>query len=105
MSIALISLSEKDLPFVIEEKAFICPICGGKLVVEDIDEWEEEDGRVTESGFHINCATEPDIDGDLDEFMEWVNWHWSMPYVDWLPLQSRVYEWFDARYRYRFEEG
>ncbi len=95
-------LTSKDLPLVITEKAFCCPDCGGRLVVEDIDEWETEGGRVTESGFHINCEAEPDIGSDKWE--DWDQQHWSHPYGDWLPLESRVYEWFDRRYRYSPDE-
>jgi hypothetical protein len=81
----------------------VCPICGRHLIIEDIDEWEIEppnEGRVTEGGFHITCHTQPDIDDtDDDYFHEWFNWHYSMPYVDWLPVEVRVYRWFDRRYR------
>ena len=76
-----------------------CPICGAPVLVGDFDEWETETGAVTECGFHIDCKNEPDEDDE--EYDDWFNGHWSMPYVDWLPLQTRLYEWFTARYRLR----
>ena len=75
----------------------VCPICDAPLVIEDIDEWEEETGRVTDGGFHINCSTEPDIDDE--EWNDWFDRHWSTPYIDWLPVEQLVYRWFDKRYR------
>ena len=74
-----------------------CPLCGAKLVIEDIDEWELATGRVTEAGLHITCSTQPEPD-DTD-FCNWWNWHYQTPYVDWLPICQRVYGWFDSRYR------
>jgi len=76
----------------------ICPICGAGLIIEDIDEWETELGRVTEAGLHIACSQAPDIGSDGWE--DWFKWHYNMPYVDWLPVDVTVYKWFDKRYRY-----
>ena len=45
---------------VIPPDVAVCPICKASLVIEDIDEWETETGRVTEAGFHIDCSTAPD---------------------------------------------
>lgn len=73
-----------------------CPICGGH-VVAFFDEWEEETGKPTEAGFHIDCKDEPDEEGD--EYDDWLNAHWSTPYIDWLPLEGRLYRWFVERYR------
>lgn len=75
----------------------VCPICDQPLIIEDIDEWHTGTGRVTEGGFHITCSSQPDFDSD--DFDEWIDWHYSMPYVDWLPVQIKVYRWFDKRFR------
>jgi len=77
----------------------VCPICKAKLIIEGIDEWETETGRVTEGGFHITCKTQPEPDGTNQD--NWWNWHYQMPYVDWLPVQMQVYEWFNSNYRLR----
>ena len=75
----------------------VCPICGAELVIDEIDEYEVDTGRVTECGLRINCSTEPDIDSD--DWWPWHNRHWSTPYIDWLPIHTRVYRWFDKEYR------
>ncbi len=75
----------------------VCPKCGAQLVIGDIDDWEIETGRVTEGGLNITCEKEPDIDSK--EWREWFNWHYSMPNVDWLPVDAAVYKWFDESYR------
>ncbi len=93
--------NSKEIP-VIPPELFVCPICGANLVIEDIDEWEVETGRVTEGGFHINCSTEPDIDDET--WGDWFNSHWSIPYVDWFPLQMKVYRWFDESYRVKQDD-
>ena len=79
----------------------VCPKCGGRVVIKDIDEWEQlEDGgwAASEGGVHVNCETEPDI--DMGDWEAWNNWHWDMPYVDWLPLEMRVYKWLSENYRF-----
>lgn len=88
------TINRSKLPEIPQEIA-VCPICGEPIVIDDIDEWESETGRVTECGLHINCVTEPDDPNDHN----WWNWHYQMPYVDWLPVQQRVYQWFDQNFR------
>lgn len=73
-----------------------CPICGAAVIVGDFDEYETETGLVTESGFHIDCETEPEFDDP--DYDDWFNSHWSMPYVDWLPLEVSLHQWFNRRY-------
>ena len=87
---------ESEVP-TIPANVAICPICKAPVIIEDIDEWETKTGRVTQSGFHIDCSTEPDIDSI--EWNDWFDSHWSTPYIDWLPVEIRVYRWFDERYR------
>lgn len=85
-----------DLPDIPQNIA-VCPMCAAPLVIEYIEEWETETGRVTETGLHIACQLEPDIDSD--EWEEWHRWHYRMPYADWLPVCRKVYAWFDNRFR------
>lgn len=95
----------KNEPPEIPKEVATCRVCGGQLVIEDIDTWfvNGDLGRVTESGLHINCETEPYIDSE--DWSSWHHGHWSMPYVDWLPVQRFVYKWFDRRYRMRLEQA
>ena len=79
----------------------VCPICGAEAVIEDMDEWEQEDDgswSVSEGGLHLSCITEPDIDSR--EWRGWFSCHFSMPYVDWLPLQIKIHKWLNANYRF-----
>ena len=90
---------DRNEPPEISEWVGVCPICKAALVIEDIDEYEAATGRVTEGGLHITCITQPDFDEDDDDYEEWFRGHYAMPYVDWLPVNRKVYGWFDKRYR------
>lgn len=92
---------DRDNPPEIPESIAVCPKCEAGLIIDDIDEYDPDTGQVTEAGFHINCSTVPDPDSKGVD--EWWNWHFDMPYVDWLPVKKRVYTWFDSRYRLRLE--
>jgi hypothetical protein len=80
----------------IPQSVAACPICGAGIHITDIDEWYDD--GTTES-VHINCTTEPDINGDSGKWYEWQRGHWSTPYIDWLPVEKRVTDWFNACYR------
>lgn len=81
---------EIDEPLAIPQSVAACPKCGKTLIITEINEWGE-DGLSTEHGFFYTCISEPDIDSD--EWGEWHRWHFDMPYVYWLPLQTPVYKW------------
>ena len=90
-----------DALLLLPQDLFPCPICGAQLCV-DPEEWEtDEEGRwqLTEPGFHLECTTEPDLDGD--DWEAWHRWHYAMPYGDWLPLEATVLPWINARYRWQ----
>ena len=80
-----------ELPF----PKFKCPKCGAKIYIDEIDEWETATGIIMTA--HINCITEPPIGSRRWE--DWFNWHWDMPYVDWMPLEIDVIEWLKNNYR------
>ena len=88
----------------IDPKKLCCPICGEALTV-DIDEWEQyEDGTwgASETGVHCSCITEPDFDDD--NYDEWLNHHFNMPYVDWLPIDTIVYVALKKHVRFEMEK-
>ena len=66
-----------------------CPVCGAKVIVTNVTEWESESGRPLT--IEYDCETEPDIDGD--DWWDWHRGHWNMPYVDWLPWEKRALDW------------
>lgn len=79
------------ISFNIPTEVAVCPICGAPIEIEEITEWETATGIPTESGFHINCSTQPGV--GTPEAEPWWNSHWSAPYVDWVPLNDPVYKW------------
>jgi|GEM_PF-6715462 hypothetical protein len=91
------TLTDEDhgKPIPIPRTVATCPICDANIVIEEVHEWECEGGKPV--GISVQCVTEPDIDSD--EWWPWHNHHWSMPYVDWLPVNNRVLRWFQRHYR------
>ena len=88
---------DKLLPLKVPAVIAECPICSDVLFIDGVDEWYDEGGQMRldpEMGVSLDCATEPDIDDP--EWHDWHNGHWSMPYVDWLPVQQRVTRWLAA---------
>jgi hypothetical protein len=83
----------QNLP--VPKEVAACPVCGAPIVVEEVVEWECDGGRIV--SLSIECTTQPDIDGD--QWLDWHRGHWSMPYVDWLPVEVRVTRWLNRYYR------
>lgn len=79
---------------------FVCPICGEKLIL-DIDEWTSDyDGwKAADSGVHTTCITERDVEG-RDEWGSWMDGHFKYPYIDWLPVDSKVCAWLEDNVRF-----
>lgn len=82
-----------------------CPICGAKIYIDDMTAWTKDDldGTWYAVEVSIQCETEPDIDGE--DWWDWMNGHWSMPYVDWLPLTEQVLAWLKANYRFEMRSA
>lgn len=78
---------------------FRCPICGDRLTIE-IDEWTTDwDGwKASDAGVHTSCNSEPDITDD--NYSNWLDGHYAMPYVDWLPVDNAIYDWLEDNYRF-----
>lgn len=85
----------------IPESVAQCPICKAALILEGIEEWDADTGEVAESGFTVECTTEPDIDSD--EWPEWHRGHYAHPYIDWLPLEPVIHRWLTRNYRVAVE--
>ena len=75
----------------------VCPICGGKLYAQ-FDNWFEKNGQWKAQDVNIDCENEPDIDSD--EWKDWHSGHYSMPYVDWLPVLHLVIDWVNKNYSF-----
>lgn len=91
---------DTDAPINVPDEIAVCPICGAAIWVE-VTEWEHQpDGTwaVSDCGVYTNCASEPDINSD--EWKDWHNGHYAMPYVDWLPVDLRITKWLKRTYRF-----
>lgn len=76
-----------------------CPICGGQLYVSCNDEWEqEENGDWIASSINVECDTEPAIDSD--EWEDWTKWHYSTPWIDWMPIENKLLPEFQRKFRF-----
>lgn len=82
-------------PLPVPRNVAVCPMCGGNLEIQ-ITGWYD-DGRASSDGFELDCVTEPDIGSP--EWEEWFSGHYSMPYVDWLPLSVKMLKWFNGNFR------
>jgi hypothetical protein len=80
-----------------------CPKCDGHVTIEEVDHWEQaEDETWQASKVYLSCTNEPDMCGD--EWDDWFEWHYDMPYTDWLPLCQQVKTWINTHYRWSHEE-
>lgn len=83
--------------------SFKCPICDAAIWVEEVSEWEEDaSGGWKARTVKIDCVTFPGFD-DHDAFENYMSGHYSMPYVDWMPLEKRVTEWVNERYSWNLD--
>ncbi len=60
-----------------------CPYCGAGALYLEFDE-ADQGGAPTEAGTHVHCKFEKE-DDPRD--------HCTMPYVHWLPIQTRAAAW------------
>jgi hypothetical protein len=89
---------------VFKMKQPVCPICGGTLYVH-VEGWTQETTDPTSDWLAdtlvVECEHAPDLDSD--EFDAWMNEHYRMPYVDWLPLEQSILAWMKKKYRFQME--
>jgi hypothetical protein len=88
---------DPNATFDVPEYVATCPICGAKLWA-NFEEWEAtgRSNRWRCTMAKLNCETEPDIDDP--DFDDWMNGHYQMPYVDWMPLEIEIARWINRRY-------
>ena len=91
-----------DAVIEIPSEVAVCPICKSKLYAS-FDDWIEENGQWAAASLNLDCETEPDIDSP--EWWDWLSGHYSMPYVDWLPVHVIVTKWINENYCFDLEEA
>ena len=74
-----------------------CPICGERVELWAVTEWEADDGDAR--AIEYECVTAPHF--DADEWWDWFHGHYRMPYVDWLPWERKVLAWLNCNYHNR----
>ncbi len=87
---------DKRLPLTVPANIAVCPICGDRIMIDEIEDWSEKgigeqlviDEHTTVS---VDCVSAPDIDDD--EFDDFMARHWQSPYADWMPVQAVVTKW------------
>ena len=99
---AVEQLLKTDVVLEIPGEVAVCPICKGKLYAQ-FDHWIEINGEWKAAEVNLDCETEPDIDSE--DWRDWLEGHYSMPYVDWLPVCHKVKKWVNENYCFDLNEG
>jgi len=74
-----------------------CPICGAGLLLNAGEACEMDDnGEWIASEIDLDCESEPGIDSP--EWDNWFQWHYSQPYIDWLPLEMKILKAVQRKY-------
>lgn len=78
---------------------FKCPLCGAKVCFE-VSDWAKDEFGYYTNLVTIDCTTEPEIFDAPEEWKIWHKWHWSSPYIDWIPIIAKVERWLKDNYRF-----
>ena len=77
----------------------LCPYCKGDLTYTANGWVQDDNGLWMADSFDMDCSTEPDMEDD-DEWNDWFNNHSEMPYFYQLPVDERVKEFINSKYRF-----
>ncbi|MFQ6333224.1 DUF4031 domain-containing protein [Methylophilus sp. 3sh_L] len=79
-----------------------CPICGKPLLLNAGEGCEQDaNGEWIATEIELLCTSEPEFNSP--DWDDWYRWHYSMPYVDWLPLEQRVLRAVRKKYFFRVD--
>ena len=84
-------MTDRNLPVAIPPEVAICPICAARIEVFGVDDTLDSGVVGEDSSPYIGCVSEPDIESP--DFNDHMLGHYSMPYVDWMPVQAVVLRW------------
>lgn len=89
-----------------ENKQFMfkaaCPYCGGNLTYT-ANGWEQDDdGLWMADTFDCECSNEPDMENEY-EWNEWFNTHSDMPMVYQMPVDEKVKQIINSKYRFELK--
>ena len=95
----MMKITDVDTIMQVPPEIAVCPICGHRLVITEFGGHEQcDDGLRKAVEITLECGTGPDIDSA--EWDDWFAGHYSMPYVDWLPVHQRILAWLEKHYRF-----
>jgi hypothetical protein len=85
-----------------EDKEFkfknICPYCSGDLTYV-ANGWEQDENDFWKADcFDMECSSEPNVESE--EWEDWMRQHSDMPYVNQLPVDEKVKEYINSKYRF-----
>lgn len=99
MDEAKYKLTNVDTIMQVPPELAVCPICRRRLAIVEYAAWEQcDDGLYKAAEVHPECEAQPDFESP--EWGDWFAGHYSMPYVDWLPVCTRVLAWHQRHYRF-----
>ena len=98
MSPGIQTITQLNLPMMIKNPDYRCPVCGRMLVIAGIEECLA-DGRVTMAGLRLSCVSEPVSSGSA-KWRKWQESHWREP-ADWVLIGKSVQEWFNSFFRFQ----
>lgn len=89
-----------------EDKQFMfkaaCPYCGGDLTYT-AEGWEQDnDGLWMADNFDCECSNEPHMENEY-EWNEWFNTHSDMPMAYQMPIDEKVKEVINSKYRFELK--
>jgi hypothetical protein len=62
---------------------------------------QDANGEWIATEIQLHCTGEPDFSSP--DWDDWHRWHYSMPYVDWLPLEQRLLRAVRKKYYFRVD--
>ena len=93
------NIADVDTIMAVPPDLAVCPICKQPLFITEYACWTQcEDGLYMAAEVHLECRSEPDFEDP--GYDDWFEGHYSMPYVDWLPVSQRVLAWHQRHYRF-----
>lgn len=100
-------MNSTEFKIVPENKEFkfknLCPYCKGDLTYT-ANGWEQDnEGLWKADCFDMECSNEPS-DVLSEELNEWLRQHSDLPYVYQLPVDERVKEYINERFRFKFND-
>lgn len=78
----------------------ICPYCKGDITYSVIEWIEDEEGLKMANDIEGHCSNEPDVSVCDKKWDDWFKVHTVMWYVRQLPINEKVKEYINLKYRF-----